>query len=519
VKADMCQEAQLSRVFREALTRCNPSHTPDRWVYAPYDQCTMAVGPLAEADPSTTGVLLVECPAKAARRPYHKQKLALILTNLRHFALELAEAGFRVEWRVGDTYADAIRALGEPVTMMEAAERELREELQPLVDEGLVTVVPNATWCTTEQDFAALGDAPWRMDTFYKRVRRRTGILMEDGKPVGGRFSFDGDNREPWSGQPPAPSLPTFTPDAITDEVVELIASAMADHPGRVDPAHLPADQADAEALWAWAKDRCMTSFGPYEDAMAADESNLFHTRVSAVMHLGRILPRRAVDEVEALDIPINSKEGFIRQVLGWREFVRHVHRNHPEMAGSPNHLDQRTPLPPVFWGDHPSGMACLDGAVEDVWREAYGHHIPRLMVLANIGQLLDVEPRALTDWFWVAYMDAYDWVVEPNVLGMGTFAIGEVMTTKPYVAGSGYVHRMSDYCDRCAFHPKKTCPLTPMYWAYLARHAETLGDVSRIRRQLSGLDRRKAERKAADRARFEQVRDTLARGDRLDEP
>lgn len=501
---------------REFLRRldADPSRTPDRWIFAAYDQLTMQVGPLADADPTTTGVLLVECPAKAGRRPYHKQKLALILTNLRHFALELAAAGVHVRWVVADSYAQAVRDLQAPVTMMEAAERELREELAPLVDEGILTVVPNPTWCTTEADFTALGPAPWRMDVFYRQVRRRTGILMQEGKPIGGRFSFDGDNREPWSGDPPAPDLPIFEPDAVTREVGALIEAQFADHPGTLDLVRLPADQADAEHLWSWATKECMTHFGPYEDALSVTHSNLFHTRVSAVMHLGRILPRRAVDEVEALDIPLNSKEGFIRQVIGWREFVRHVHRETPEFAGAPNLLAQETPLPPVFWGGAPSGLRCLDTVVEDVWREGYSHHIARLMVLSNIAQLLDVEPRALTDWFWVAYIDAYDWVVEPNVLGMGTFAVGDRMTTKPYIAGSGYVHRMGDACASCAFHPKKTCPLTPMYWAYLDRHQETLAGFDRIKRQLSGLKRRSDEKKASDRKIFERTRARLAAGD-----
>lgn len=512
----------MAQTFQALLDAQNPDHRPHEWVYAPYDQCTVEVGPLASADPSKTGVLLVECPAKAARRPYHKQKLALILSNLRHFALELAERGFHVRWCVAESYRAAIEALaaesGVPVVMMEAAERELRDELAPLVASGVLQVVPNATWCTSEEDFEALGPPPWRMDVFYRAVRRRTGVLMSDGKPLGGRFSHDGDNREPWRGEPIPPERPRFPVDAIDEEVAELVVTRFADHPGTVAMEELPTSRADAEALWAWAKQSCLESFGPYEDALSSRHSTLFHTRVSAMAHLGRLLPMRLVREVEALEIPINSKEGFIRQVLGWREFVRHVHRNSPDMAGSPNALGVDQPLPPVFWGEAPSGLACLDGVVDDTWREAYGHHITRLMVLSNVAQLLDVEPRALTDWFWVAYMDAFDWVVEPNVLGMGTFAVGDRMTTKPYIAGSGYVHRMSDYCGTCRFHPKKSCPLTPMYWAYLRRHRSALEDVDRIRRQVNGLKRRSEDKQREDVRVFETVQEALARGERADD-
>ncbi|MCB9675742.1 MAG: cryptochrome/photolyase family protein [Alphaproteobacteria bacterium] len=510
----------MTATLAAALKRENPDPAGRSWLFVPYDQLTDALGPLGREDPHTLGILLVECPAKAVRRPYHKQKLALVLTNLRHFALEQVRRGVAVRWVVAGGYADAVRDLARevgPIRMMEAAERELRVELAPLVREGLLQVVPHEGWLTTDADFAAI-PRPWRMDAFYRQVRRRTGVLMEGGKPVGGRFSFDGENREPWRGDPPAPALPRYAADDVTAEVVDLVTTRFADHPGTLDPEALPATRDDAETAWAWALRECLPTFGPYEDAMSTRSSNLFHTRVSALLNLHRLLPARVVRDVAALDAPLPSREGFVRQVLGWREFVRHVHRATDGFRTVPsNVLGQDTPLPPVFWGGAPSGMACLDGVVDDVWREAHSHHITRLMVLANVAQLLDVDPRALTDWFWVAYTDAYDWVVEPNVLGMGTFSVGDAMTTKPYVAGSGYVQRMSDYCTGCRFHPKKSCPLTPMYWAYLARHRGVLDGVDRAKRQVLGLDRRAPERQASDARIFEAVRDALAEGERLD--
>ncbi|EDM73643.1 hypothetical protein PPSIR1_15525 [Plesiocystis pacifica SIR-1] len=171
--------------------------------------------------------------------------------------------------------------------------------------------------------------------------------------------------------------------------------------------------------------------------------------------------------------------------------------------------------MPPAYWGA-PSGLRCLDGVVADVWDEGMTHHIPRLMVLANIAQLLDLEPRALTNWFWSAYVDAFDWVVEPNVLAMGSFAVGELMTTKPYVSGSGYIQRMSDYCSSCAFHPKKSCPLTPMYWAYLARHDALLFEVGRSQRQVWSVRKRDPAKRRRDAATFEFVQATLRAGERL---
>jgi deoxyribodipyrimidine photolyase-related protein len=286
---------------------------------------------------------------------------------------------------------------------------------------------------------------------------------------------------------------------------------------------------------------------------MNAHSTGLFHTRVSALINIHRLLPRRVIREALHMDIPLPSKEGFIRQILGWREFVRHVHREtggfrhlpggNPPVASSPgdagfsrwtgrawkvdgagadpdggacpNALDCHTPLPPAYWGE-PSGLACLDRVVADVLEEGYSHHITRLMVLSNIASLLDVSPRELTDWFWSAYADAYDWVVEPNVLGMGTYALGDLMTTKPYVSGTPYIQRMSDYCQGCAFTPGKTCPLSPLYWAYLARHRQAFRGNPRMAMPLNALKKRDASTRKLDRRVFDALRERLAAGERL---
>ena len=319
-------------IFGETLRAATASPEGERrWVYVTYDQLHDAVGPLSQAPAAELGVVLIECRAKATRRRYHKQKLALVMTNMRHFALEQAERGVAVRYvDAGEgSYAAALRGLHEelgPMRVMRPAERELRAELQPLIEDGVLEEVPHDGWLTTAEDFAAIKGPPWRMDSFYRQVRKRTGVLMESGKPVGGKYSFDADNRERWDGDPPAPPLPTFEIDEVTREVCDLVERAFADHPGKLRPEHLPATRDDAERLWAWALDECMVHFGPYEDAMSTKSTNLFHTRVSPLLNLQRLLPQRVVDDVLGTDLPMNSKEGFVRQVLGWREFVRHVH-------------------------------------------------------------------------------------------------------------------------------------------------------------------------------------------------
>jgi deoxyribodipyrimidine photolyase-related protein len=539
-------------VFKRQLDALTPkgSERNRNWLFVPYDQLTCEFGPLAREAPGTLGIILVESPEKASRRPYHKQKLALVLTNLRHFALEQAARGVRVKHLVGP-YADALSALGQTgIRVMEPAEWELREELKPLVASGVLTVIPHEGWLTSPSDFEkSQSTKTFRMDAFYKSVRVRSGLLMSNGKPEGGKFSFDAENRQKWTGSPAAPDPLTFQVDAVTQEVCALVEQTYAHHPGSLHPEALPASQADAEALWQHAKKSCLPFFGPYEDAMSTASRTLFHSCISPVLNLGRLAPARLVQEVAAMRAPLASREGFIRQILGWREFVHHVHvatdgfrtlevRQEPKRSshgdggfadwsktvwpaqkGTPastvSFLGAQTPIPPAFWGAK-SGLFCLDHVVESVWQDAYSHHITRLMVLSNIATLLDISPRDLTDWFWVAYQDAYDWVVEPNVLGMGTFAAGDLMTTKPYISGAAYIHKMSDYCGKCEFDPKKTCPLTRLYWAFLDRHQDALKGNHRLSVPLGASRKRAEAEKQKDRDTFQYVQTTLAKGKRL---
>ncbi len=503
------------RALRQRLAAAADRDPSGRvWRYVPYDQLSLGLGGLDAADPRTVGLVLVESAEKAGRRPYHRQKLALVLANQRQFAVEAADRGFAVRYRaserpIAEVLREEVAALG-PLEVLEPAERELRADLAPLLAEGRLRGRPHDGWLTTPADFAAGGGPPWRMDTFYRHVRRRTGVLMDGAEPEGGRFSFDAENRRPWRGDPPAPEPPTFTPDAITLEVLALVASRFADHPGRLDPAQLPATAGDAERLWAWAKAECLPWFGPFEDALSSRSRGLFHTRISSVLNLHRLLPARVVAEAAAApDVPLASREGFVRQILGWREFVRHVHaatdgfRALPG-GGAPDALGATNPLPDALWGLQ-SGLRCLDEVVTAVWEDGWSHHITRLMVIGNLCTLLGVSPRALTDWFWVAYTDAYDWVVEPNVLGMATYAT-DAFTTKPYVSGAAYLKKMGAPCGSCAFDPGSNCPVTPMYWAFLARHADALGKNHRMAVPVAAARKRSPEQRARDAA----VRDAV---------
>ena len=517
----------------------------DTWVWLAYDQLNTAFIDAMGVE-GTVGVVLIESSHKAQRRPYHQQKLGVLLSNQRHFALELQAAGYPVHYLIGQaSYGEILGDLCArfgPVHAVRAAERELRNEVASLEAAGHLLMHEHPGWLTPRSWFVdSVGtEPPFRMDAFYRKVRQSTGWMMEDGKPMGGKYSFDAENRFPWKGDPPAPDAPVFPCDEIDSEVETLVRTHYGHHPGSVDLSMQPTSAEDVAGALAFAVD-CLPNFGTYEDAMSEQSRGLFHSRLATLVNLHRVMPSRVVDAALTSEAPLNSVEGFVRQMI-WREYVRHIHEvtdgfrtldverstgvrgarwegfASDDEEAHPNHLSQSNPLPEAYWGAT-SGLRCLDASVESVMDDGWTHHIPRLMVLSNVANLLDVNPRELTDWFHAAFIDAYDWVVEPNVLGMGTFALGTAMMTKPYVAGSAYINRMSDHCKSCQFHHKKTCPMTRLYWAYLNRHGPSFTGNHRMAIAMKNVARRADEEKALDAATFEHVRSTLLNGEEVRPP
>jgi deoxyribodipyrimidine photolyase-related protein len=530
-----------------------------RWIYIPYDRYTDRTGPLTEQPPADTGIVIVESTAKALRRPYHKKKLVLLLSNMRHFALEQAARGVAVLYHWSpQSHGQALTQLQQqhdlpPLTVMQPAERELRLDLAEAQRHGLqLHLVEDTTWASQLSDFTHVY-GPFRpgrsyvMDRFYRHMRQHTGILMANAKPIGGRFSFDTENRNPYRNQPPVPIPPVFPPDAITQEVIDLVDRTYSHHFGTTAGFDLPCTQADADRAWSFALQHLLPFFGPFEDALRDDQPQLFHSKTSPLVNLGRLLPMDLIRDVESAAsegrIPLPSAEGFIRQLLGWREFMRHLHhqtdgyrllRGHipdeptptpqepspnqtaeaaaaypsPDAyaGATPSALGAALPLPAVYWGV-PSGMHCIDTVVAQVVHEGWSHHISRLMVLSNLATLCGFSPRQLTDWFWFAYTDAFDWVVEPNVLGMATYADGGLTATKPYVSGAAYINRMSNFCGHCTLDPKRStgpgsCPFTALYWTFLERNEELLGGNFRLQMPYTTLHRKKPEELVQLRAR-----------------
>lgn len=519
-----------------------PTAPVTSWIFVAYDQLNEALFQVLDRNEQSAGLIFIESSSKAGRRPYHQQKLALLLSNMRHFATEMVEQGWPVLYlSTSATYGEALGDIIGETTLhaLEPAERELRIDLSSLVEDGRMILHDHTGWLTKRSWFIeSVGtEAPFRMDPFYRRVRNETGWLMVEGQPLGGGYSHDADNRRPWKGDPVAPEPPTFEVDALDEEVQTLVQERFSNHPGKVDLSVLPTTNQQARDALAYGM-AWLTWFGPFEDAMSERSRTLFHTRLAPLFNLHRVLPIEAINGALSSQAPLNSVEGFVRQLI-WREYVHHVHEvtdgfrtlnvhREPAVRGArwrdwehqdgelhPNHLEQRAPLFPAFWGQK-SGLRCLDANVEAVMEDGWTHHIPRLMVLGNLANLLDVDPRELTDWFHAAFIDAFDWVVEPNVLGMGTFALGTAMMTKPYVSGSAYIHRMSDHCGSCAFHPKKTCPITRLYWAYLNRHRDAFSKNHRMSMAMRNAAKRSEEVQAEDAAVFSTVQAALMNGESL---
>jgi deoxyribodipyrimidine photolyase-related protein len=484
---------------------------------------------LAESgrDPGNTRILLVESAAKLRSRPWHRHKLILVLSALRHYAGALREAGWQVDHRRAPDFAAGLRdhvAAHRPgrLLVMEPATWQGREFVrrQGAARYAAFEVLGNRFFLAGPDDLGRT-QRPL-LEAFYRRQRRRLGYLMAGDGPAGGRWNFDADNRLPprreWRRAAPGaqagiPSPPAFPPDEVTREVIAEVARVPTAW-GELDGFSLPVTRAGALVSLADFVAHRLRDFGAYEDAMVAGQPSLFHSVLSPLLNLGLLDPAElctAAGEAWAGGrAPLNSVEGFVRQVIGWREFVQAVYRREMPAYRQSNALGATRPLPTFYWTGA-TDLACLRDAIASVQSRGYTHHIQRLMLLANFALLAGVRPDELNEWFLAAFVDAYDWVVTPNVLGLGTFADGGIVGTKPYAAGGSYLHRMGTHCEGCRYDVRQrvgpdACPFNALYWDFVARHAERLagnprtampvralrrmapGDVAALRRQAAAF-------------------------------
>jgi deoxyribodipyrimidine photolyase-related protein len=497
--------------------------------------CLTKRGPLA--DRSDEPVLMIESEAFARKLPYHPHKLALVFAAMRHLRDDLRAAGREVRYRRVETFGDGLDAHfdahpGDDLIVARPASERAAGRLRGMVENrgGTLTFARNPTFLSTTEQFGAWTDGPpYTHETFYRAIRRETGYLMDGNDPVGGAWNYDEENREPPPDEYDPPDPPAFEPDDVTEAVIEWVDTEFAggyDEPPYggdwADPAPFrwPVTRAEAlDALEAFVAER-LPAFGPYQDAMVAGERTGHHSLLSAALNLGLLHPdevvEAAIEAHEAGDVPLNSVEGFVRQVIGWREFVRHVYNETAPDIRTANRLNATADLPAFYWtGD--TDMACMSDCVEGVRERGYSHHIQRLMVLSNFALTYGVEPAQLDRWFHAAYVDAYGWVTTPNVIEMGLFAHG-AFATKPYAASANYVDRMSDYCGDCAYDENATtgegaCPFNALYWEFLDRNEDELRSNHRMGLVYHHLDDKDGAEREAIRERAAKIRSLAAEG------
>ncbi len=468
------------------------------------DQLSMSLSSLYDADPATARLLMVEVIDEATYVAHHKRKIAYIFSAMRHHAAALRAVGWQVDYvaldhpdNSGSFTGEVARAIARhaPDRIVVTAAGEWR--VAAMIDSwetlfGIpVDVRPDTRFIATLDEFAiwARGRKQWRMEYFYRDMRRKTGLLMDGDKPVGGEWNFDSENRKAAPRDPTMPRPLSFAPDAITQAVLALVAERFADHPGSLDGFDFAVTRADALAQQAHFLAHALPRFGDYQDAMLSGEPFLWHSLLSPYLNSGLLDPLELAQAVEARfqdgDVPINAAEGFIRQIIGWREYVRGIYWYEGPDYASRNFLNAVRPLPDFYWtGD--TDMHCLAQAIGQTLDLAYAHHIQRLMITGNFAMLIGADPAEVHRWYLAVYADAYEWVELPNTLGMSQFGDGGLLASKPYAASGAYINRMSDYCGRCRYDVKQrtgpdACPFNALYWDFLARNAEKLASNQRL--------------------------------------
>jgi deoxyribodipyrimidine photolyase-related protein len=490
------------------------------------DQLNRTSSALAGCAPGDTQILFVTSRAALAGKRWHRQRLHLVMAGMAKLAASFRADGFRVDERLASTLSEGIaqhRKAFNPSII--TAMSPMSHRAVGMLHRNGVQLTPNIQFlCSATEfaDWAATRKSRLRMEDFYRWQRTRLDVLLEpDGEPHGGRWNFDAENREPppkdgrsW----PSPEYFSLTDvDAIVSaQITELAPQSF----GAAWDGLWPTTTAEAEQRLDRVVADVLPHFGPHEDAMMHEEWHLAHTLLSSSLNVGLLHPSVVIEKAEAAyragTIPLASAEGFIRQVIGWREYVWGLYWLWMPEYAARNGLHADQPIPPALLGK-PTKMRCVSRTMDDVNQRAYAHHIQRLMILGNLALLTGLNPQAMTEWMWSGFIDAAEWVMVPNVVGMSLHADNGMMATKPYAAGGAYISKMSDYCKGCSYDPKKrtgdnACPFTTLYWDFLARHEETFRKNHRMAQPMAGL--RRLSDLDAVRARAADVLKQLQSGD-----
>jgi deoxyribodipyrimidine photolyase-related protein len=487
------------------------------------DQLSHHLPSLVDAAPDDV-ILLAEVMGECTYVPHHKQKIALVLSAMRHFAEELRAAGLTVRYVTLDDAANTQSLTGE--VERACAELDISEVITTAAGEHRVRelqktwpgveIFPDKRFATPTGWFArwAAGKTTLRMEFFYREMRRHHRLLMEGDKPAGGEWNYDAENRRKLPKGTAIPAPKRFAPDATTQAVLELVRQRFGNQYGSLQSFDYPMTAADAQAGFEDFLTHRLASYGDWQDAMATDEPYLFHSLISAPLNLGLLDPlalcRAAEQKYREGRAPLNAVEGFIRQIIGWREFIRGIYDLHMPRYATLNALDATRKLPDFYWtGD--TKMHCMAQAIGQTLEHAYAHHIQRLMITGNFALLAGLHPDAVDEWYLAVYADAYEWVEMPNTRGMALHADGGIVGSKPYAASGAYINRMSDYCGTCHYNVAeptgaRACPFNALYWDFIARHAQRFANNPRMAMPVRSWNKFAAPKQKALRDRAAEI-------------
>jgi deoxyribodipyrimidine photolyase-related protein len=482
------------------------------------DQLSPQLASLRDARAGRDTVVMAEVAGEARYVPHNRHKIALIFAAMRHFADELRTAGFEVHYYHFEDGLPSLRAAVdrslarldvEQVVVCQPGEWRLFAEFDGWDLEVPLTRLEDDRFLASREGFSqwAEGRKQLRMEYFYREMRKRYGILLTaSGEPEGGKWNYDAENREGWRGKVQLPRRTAAKTDAITRDVLELVERAFPDNPGDLDRFYLATTRAGAEEALDWFLEHCLPLFGRFQDALAEESPWLFHSLISMYLNIGLLEPLEVCHRVEQHyrdgRCELASAEGFIRQILGWREYVRGIYwLLMPEYAGR-NQWQAERPLPGWFWtGD--TELRCLQAAISQSLELGYAHHIQRLMVTGNFALLAGLAVEQVCEWYLAVYVDAFEWVELPNTLGMALNGDGGTMASKPYAASGRYIQRQGDHCKQCVYRPDRStgegaCPFNSLYWHFIDRHGAALSKNPRMGLALRNWERKEPAERAA---------------------
>lgn len=486
------------------------------------DQLSPSMSSLSDASKDDV-ILMSEVRQEATYVKHHKKKIVFLFSAMRHFAQDLTKQGFNVHYVPYDDPENSGSLRGEvtriaqlhdicEVIVTSPGEYRVQEDMKDWSDAlGIpVRILPDDRFLCGTDEFAAWaeGRKQLRMEYFYREMRKKTGLLMNGEEPEGGKWNYDKENRGPPKDGLRFPDRPDWSVDSITLHVLKLVEKRFDSHFGDLKPFEYPVTRKQATHYLNWFIENALEDFGTHQDAMVQNEALMYHSHLSALINVGLLGALECCEAAENAyqegNAPLNAVEGFIRQIIGWREFIRGIYwMKMPDYATS-NVFNAKRDLPEWFWSGN-TRMNCLNQAICETKQNAYAHHIQRLMVIGNFSLLAGLDPKQVQEWFLLVYHDAYEWVEMPNVVGMGLYADGGVFASKPYASSGSYINKMSDYCGHCSYsvtkkNGPKACPYNYLYWNFLVENRKLLSKNQRMGMMYGSLDRMSDEKKDAIR-------------------